>query len=206
MTIAWKWQRPKQRKCKKGRTNIEQLHVWNSPDERLAELGTDKKTVAVNHGVVEPFEKNKGASHRDQSNGGCDEHLLPERRRAMARLFRRVPVGEIVDRDDGESARGQRLRDVTKKPQDRVKSPEPHRGKYQRSAATQRSDHTCDETARQGLWIGTCQDSRRQLAGIITCPHCSRHLRAPYPAQQDSFATSLANDCAASFNPSTVVR
>src|SRR5258708_3899318 len=31
-------------------------------------------------------------------------------------------------------------------------------------------------------------------------------LRLPYPAQQDSFFTSLSNVCAASFSPSTVVR
>src|SRR5260370_32593930 len=90
----------KQRKCKKRGTNIEQLDVWNSPDECLAELGTGKETVAMNDSVVEPFEKNESASHYDQPNGCGDEHLLAQRCRATACLPRCMSTGESVAGDE----------------------------------------------------------------------------------------------------------
>src|SRR5262249_9273876 len=96
MIVTWKWQRPEHRQRNEGGGNIEQLCVWNTPDDRLPELGTDKKKVAMDDSMVEPFKENEDASHRDQSNSGGNEHLLPQHRCVMVRLPRRVSISEII--------------------------------------------------------------------------------------------------------------
>src|SRR5262249_37428216 len=76
---VWKWWCPQHRRRKKRGTNIKKFDVWNALDEGLAELRTHHKAVGVNDRMVQPFQKNKSASHHDNPDGGADEHFRSKR-------------------------------------------------------------------------------------------------------------------------------